>query len=121
MTHLRNLLLTVAALSILPGAIARADSLSVTLDPSILSAQPGQTITFSGTITNLESFAVYLNSCDVNIPGQFTSDCSPFYNLPLSLDPFETTALFDLFRHCRSAIHRLVRPGVRHLHRFWRS
>jgi hypothetical protein len=97
MTNLRNLLLTIAALSILPGAIARADTLSITFDPSILSAQPGQTITFSGSITNLENVAVFLNSCDVNIPGQFTSDCSLFFGGPASLDPFETSAVFDLF------------------------
>lgn len=98
MTNLRNLLLTIAALSILPGAAARADTLSVTFDPSILSARPGQTITFSGTITNPAAVTVYLNACDVNIPGQFTSDCSLFLlNAPFFLDPLETSALFDMF------------------------
>jgi hypothetical protein len=98
MTNLRKLLLTIAALSILPGAAARADSLSITFDPSILTAQPGQTVTFSGTITNLESVTVDLNGCDVNIPGQFTSDCSLFLgNAPFFLAPLETSFLFDMF------------------------
>jgi plastocyanin len=98
MTNLRNLLLTIAALSILPCAAARADNLSITFDPAILSAQPGQTITFSGTITNLENVAVDLNGCDVNIPGQFTADCSLFLsNAPFFLDPLETSFVFDMF------------------------
>ena len=99
MTNLPKLLLTIAVLAILPGAIARADSLSITFDPSILSALPGQTITFSGTITNPAASVVFLNGCDVNLPGQFTSDfCALFLtDAPLSLDPLETSPVFDMF------------------------
>ena len=99
MTNLRTLLLTLAALAILPGAIARADSLAITFDHSILSAAPGQTVTFSGTITNLENATVNLNSCDVNLTGPFTTDsCLDFLLFaPLFLGPLETTAPFDMF------------------------
>ena len=99
MTNLRNLLLTVAALAILPGTAARADSLAINFTPSILSASPGQTVTFSGTITNLENAIVDLNSCDVNLAGPFTTDsCVAFLlSAPLFLDPLETSAPFDMF------------------------
>ena len=99
MTNLRNLLLTVAALAVLPGATARADSLSITFDHSILSAAPGQTVTFRGTITNLENAIVDLNSCDVNLTGPFTTDsCVDFLLFaPLFLGPHETSAPFDMF------------------------
>jgi hypothetical protein len=99
MTNLRNFLLTIAALAILPGAAARADSIAINFMPSTLSAMPGQTVTFSGTITNLENATVDLNSCDVNLPGQFTTDsCVAFLlSAPLFLGPLETSAPFDMF------------------------
>jgi hypothetical protein len=99
MTNLRTLLLTLTALAIFPGAIARADSLAITFDHSILSAAPGETVTFSGTVTNLENAIVDLNSCGVNLTGPFTSDfCSLFLsNAPFFLNPHETSGPFDMF------------------------
>jgi hypothetical protein len=99
MTNLRNFLLTIAALAILPGAAARADSIAINFMPSTLSAMPGQTVTFSGTITNLANATVDLNSCDVNLAGPFTTDsCVNFlFFAPLFLSPFETSAPFDMF------------------------
>jgi len=99
MTNLRKLFLTVAAFAILPGATARADSIAINLMPSILSAAPGQTVTFSGTITNLANATVDLNSCDVNLAGPFTTDsCVDFlFFAPLFLGPLETSAPFDMF------------------------
>jgi plastocyanin len=99
MTNFRNLLLTFAALAILPCAAARADTLAINFMPSTLSAAPGQTVTFSGTITNLENATVDLNSCDVNLSGPFTTDsCVDFLRFaPLFLGPLETSAPFDMF------------------------
>jgi hypothetical protein len=99
MTNLRNLLLTLAALAILPGTPARADSIAINFIPSIRSVAPGQTVTFSGTITNLVNATVNLNSCDVNLAGPFTTDsCVDFLLFaPLFLGPLETSAPFDMF------------------------
>jgi hypothetical protein len=99
MTNLRNLLLTIAALAALPGTTARADSISISFDHSILSAVPGQTVTFRGTVTNLENSIVDLNSCDVNLGGPFTTDSCVAFLLfaPLFLNPLETSAPFDMF------------------------
>jgi hypothetical protein len=97
MTNIRNLLPTIAAFAILSAATARADSISIHLAPSILGAVPGQTLTFSGTITNNEAVIVDLNGCDVNLPGQFTADCGVFLGGPLFLNPGETSAAFDMF------------------------
>ena len=97
MTNLRKLLLTVAALAILPGA-THAASVSITFDFPILSAQPGETVTFRGTITNLESVNVDLNSCGLTLGGQFTTDnCALFFAGPLFLLPNETSDPFDMF------------------------
>jgi hypothetical protein len=90
MTNLRNLLLTAAALAILPGAALNASSLSVTFDPTSLYAYPGETITVTGTVTNLEAVAVDLNSPDLNLTGDFTSDFGsiffdPILGAPLTL------------------------------------
>jgi len=99
MTNLRTLLLTIAALAILPGATARAANIAITFDSPVLFAMPGETVTFRGTITNLESVAVDLNVCAVAIGGQFTTDnCALFFaQAPFFLNPNETSAAFDMF------------------------
>jgi hypothetical protein len=92
-------------------------------DHSILSAAPGQTVTFRGTITNLENAIVDLNSCDVNLTGPFTTDsCIDFLLFaPLFLGPLETSAPFDMFfGNRRPAVHWPVRFAVsRLLYRVW--
>lgn len=103
MINLRNFLLTAAVLSILPGATARASSLSVIFDPLTLVALPGDSVIVRGTVTNLEPVAVDLNGCSVFLPGQFTTDsCLIFYDLsvgaPLSLAVGESQT-FDLFTY----------------------
>ena len=110
MTNLRNLLLTIAALAILPGAAARADSLSVTFDPSILSARPGQTITFSGTITNPER--------GHGLPERLRCEhTGTIYERLLALPPQRAVLpgsardqrlVRHVYGHRRSAIHSLV-------------
>jgi hypothetical protein len=99
MTNLRNLL-ALAALAILPGTTARAAVITINLDPPILLAEPGQTVTFSGTITNTGSVTVDLNGCTAFIAGFTTDNCAVFFDpilgAPLSLDP-GTSAPFDMF------------------------
>jgi hypothetical protein len=89
MTNLRNLLLTVTAIAILPGCVARAGILSLTFDSTPIIAGPGDTINFSGTATNLANVVVDLNSCSIFLPGQFTTDnCAIFFGptgAPLTL------------------------------------
>jgi hypothetical protein len=104
MTTLRNLLLAVAAIALMPSAIARAGTLSLVFDSTPIIAAPGDTITFSGTATNLANLVVDLNSCAVFLPGQFTTDnCAMFFGptgAPLTLsaagDPGDS-AHFDMF------------------------
>jgi hypothetical protein len=99
MTKLRNLLLTTAALAILSGAVARGASISISLDASTLSAAPGGTVVFHGTITNLASVIVDLNGSVTTLAGQFTTDDGTlfFTNAPFTLNPNETSAPFDIF------------------------
>ena len=124
MTNLRNLFLTVAALAILPGAAARADSIAINFMPSILSAAPGQTVTFSGTITNLENATVDLNSCDVNLAGPFTTDsCVDFPALCATFSgaPRDQRTVRHVYSHRQPAVHRPVRiTASRHIYSAWR-
>jgi PEP-CTERM motif len=88
-----------AILALVAGATAQAASISVSYDFPTLTARPGQTVTFRGTVTNLEAVVVDLNGCSVNMPGAFTTDnCGLFFtNAPLSLNPHETSFEFDMF------------------------
>jgi hypothetical protein len=98
MTNLGKFFFTVTAAVILSGTTARAANLSVTFDFPILNVAPGQIVTFSGTVTNLEAVNVDLNGCQPTILGPFTSDCSPFFaNSPLFLGPHATSLTFDMF------------------------
>jgi hypothetical protein len=62
-------------------------------------ANPGQTITFGGTIVNNFAQTVDLNGINVSIPGMFSFDGSPFFDLsaPLSVGPNSSTAVYDWF------------------------
>jgi hypothetical protein len=99
MNQSRNLLLCAAALGILSGSTARAASVSISFDFPILAAAPGETVTFRGTVTNLEGVVVDLNGCAVTPTGQVTTDnCALFFaNAPFTLNPGETSFAFDMF------------------------
>lgn len=91
MRYLTNSLF--AALLLLSAGSARADVLKITLDSPTLTAQPGQTVSFIGTLSNLDPSNAYdLNSCGVTLAGQFTTDCiDPLFTyFPPSLDPLQT-------------------------------
>src|SRR5262249_45058443 len=97
MTTIRTLLLAVAALTI-PCFPAMAADITITLDFTTLSGAPGDTITFSGFLTNLDNAVVDLDSCGPTMLGPFVTDCTPFLvNAPLFLNPNEVTSSFDMF------------------------
>lgn len=91
MRGLTNTLLT--AFFLICAGSARADVLMITLDSPTPTAQPGQTVSFIGTLSNLDPSNAYdLNSCGVTLAGQFTADCiDPLFNyFPSSLDRLQT-------------------------------
>src|SRR5258706_14560539 len=96
--HLRQILLS-AAFLILPGLPTQAASISLSFLPSPVISAPGQTITISGTITNLEAVNVDLNGCAITLLGQFTRDWDGSFlvNAPFFLLPNETSAVFAMF------------------------
>ena len=99
MTNLRNLLFTAATFAVMSGATAHASSVTVSLNSQTLFVAVGQTVTFSGTITNNTAFPVDLNSGVVNLPGPFTDDAGFlfFTNAPFPLAGGATSDPFDMF------------------------
>ena len=97
----RNLLLLTAMLVLIGAAPAWADipDIVIALDSSTLSGLPGDTLTFSGTVRNLDSTIVDLNVCQVNLSGQFVTDCvlSFITSAPYRLDPGATSFDFAMF------------------------
>jgi hypothetical protein len=98
MTTLRSFILS-AALAVLPGTLANAGSVIISLDSTTLKAAPGSTVIFHGTVTNLESVIVDLNGSGTTLSGQFTTDDGSlfFNNAPFTLNPGETSLPFDIF------------------------
>src|SRR5215472_10898949 len=98
MIQSRNYILAIAVLAGISAGPARATSISMVLDVLTLSAQSGQTVTFRGTIANLEPSTVDLNGCYINLAGQFFTDCGLFLsNAPWTLGAAETSLPFDMF------------------------
>lgn len=73
--------------------------MTVVLDFPSLIAYPGQTVTFTGYLVNNDNQIQYLNSCQVNMAGQFSTDCSASFlvEAPYTLDPLGTSYDFDMF------------------------
>lgn len=79
-------------------AMASAGTLTLNLDTNTASLLPGQTATFTGTLTSTYSVDVDLNGLNINLPGDFLSDSLPFFLTgPLSIGANSTSAPFDLF------------------------
>ena len=95
----RNLLLPMVMLVLIGAAPAWADDLVITLNSPTLSGLPGDTLTFTGTIQNLDSAIVDLNKCQLNLSGQFVADCvlSFLTFAPYTLDPLATSFDFAMF------------------------
>jgi PEP-CTERM motif len=90
--------LSQSVLLIIPVGTAWADDILIAFDFATFVASPGDTLTFTGTIQNLDSAIVDLNGCQVNMTGQLATDCSPFFTFaPLTVGPLDTTPDFAMF------------------------
>jgi hypothetical protein len=79
---------------------AQAASITITLDRTTLSGNPGQTVAFFGTIMNTSSDTIYLNDVDFNLAGTgFSSNAQDrfFSNVPLFLNPHSSSGDIELF------------------------
>ncbi|HYP06439.1 MAG TPA: PEP-CTERM sorting domain-containing protein [Bryobacteraceae bacterium] len=89
-----NLMPSLAKLSVamlLVAAPVWSASIEVTLDSSLQSAEPGDVVTFTGTIENTGVDTVYLNGFSSTFPLGGVDD-SAFFLLPASLAPFGTAS-----------------------------
>lgn len=89
-------LLLLAALSLAP---ARADTI-IALDSAAQTGSPGDTLIFTGMVSNTGLSTVFLNSANLNLAGNsFTPDfIDPFFNnVPVSLDAGQVTPDIELF------------------------
>ena len=90
MRKLRNLAvisLTMAGL-LLSVTAAKADPLSLTFASQYQSAEPGQTVAFDATVTNVGLSQVFLNADSTSLLSPLTLDDTPFlFNFPLSMNP----------------------------------
>lgn len=95
-----RLRLLALAFAFLGSTVARADSLTVTLTPTIHYGSAGSTVTFDATIFNPSATdTVYLNgNSSVTSDPFLTVDDSPFFaNAPLFLDPNGSSGTIALF------------------------
>jgi len=97
MRNLRSLLL-LSLISVCALLAAKADSLSITLEPAFQTGAPGQNLTFNATVTNFSASTVFLNGDNFYVDSPLTVDDTPFYSTPLSLDPGDsyTGPLFNV-------------------------
>jgi hypothetical protein len=95
------LVLSLAVVTLLfasPAAKADPYPLTITLDSPFQSGSDGQTLDFSGTITNTGTSLVNLGGDSFTIGGAFTVDDSGYLNnAPFTLDVSEASGDIDLF------------------------
>jgi hypothetical protein len=94
--HMKTFKLLLAAM-LLTGACAWGSDVYIILDESTIDASPGQQVTFSGTIVNIDPATVDLNFIDVSLAGMFSVDPSPFFAGPPTVAAFSPTVDFALF------------------------
>lgn len=86
---------TFSPLAVLPLLLLAAPAhaqLNLSLLPSSQAGNPGDTLNFTGTLSNPTLDSVFLNGDTPTFNGPGTIDDSPFlFNAPLSLDPLGTT------------------------------
>ena len=100
MKRLKNLMLLslVPASLLLAGTAAKADSLSISLDPTLQVGSAGDVLAFDATVTNNSGSTVFLNGDNTFVDAPLTLDESPFDAFPLTLgagDSF-TGVLFNI-------------------------
>jgi hypothetical protein len=77
-------------------AMCRGSVLNVSLIPDTLIGNPGDTVHFSGSLTNTTNATVFINSDSILFA--IGVDDSPFFNnAPLSLGPLVGTGVFGMF------------------------
>lgn len=111
----RRLLLRVTALAaflLLPSAVAKADPISLFLDPSRTVAA-GASVTYFGSLSNAGNPGRFTDAVSIIInyagPGTLTVDDTPFFtNVPAFLGPGSSSGLVAFFNVAASA---LVAPG----------
>jgi hypothetical protein len=102
-------LLLVSVISMVLSAATRADPIVFNLDGSN-SGTPNSVVSFRGTLTNVGPPAVFLNGYNFSLTASgLTLDDRPFFSLPLSLAPNQTTGFVELFR---ITIGGSVSPGT---------
>src|SRR3954467_855722 len=70
---------------------AEATPITFTLTSSLLTATPGSTVTFTGTLTETGGTGTFLNGDVTNVTTPLTVDDTPFFvNFPLSLTSFQS-------------------------------
>lgn len=90
--------LILAAVLALAGGPVWAADITITLDATTLTAATGQTVGFSGVITNNGPSTVDLNDIDVNISSTaFMLDLTDFFTGPATLAGNSSTSSFAFF------------------------
>jgi hypothetical protein len=103
-----SILLAMTVGLLLCGTAAKADSFSFTIDLATQHAAPGDTLAFSGTVSNTGTSPIYLNGDTITITEEddFVKDDSPFLNnFLLPLNPGDRPLDEELFS-------LLVKPGT---------
>ncbi len=85
---------TFSPLAVLPLLLLAAPAhaqLTLNLLPAVQAGNPGDTLYFTGTLSNMTADTVFLNSDSPTFNGPGTIDDTPFFNnAPASLDPMGT-------------------------------
>ena len=101
-----SILLAMTVGLLLCGTAAKADSFSFTIDLATQHAAPGDTLAFSGTVSNTGTSPIYLNGDTITaVDGLVVDDSLFLINFPAFLNPGETTLNEELFS-------LLVMPGT---------
>ena len=70
---------------------ALATPISFTLASSLLTTQPGTSVTFTGTVADTGGTPTFLNADTANLAAPLSLDDTPFFvNFPLSLSPLQS-------------------------------
>ena len=85
-----KVLLVALSLTLVADA-AHATPISFTLASSLLTTQPGLSVTFTGTVAETGGSSTFLNGDTLNIAAPFLLDDTPFFvNFPLALAPLQS-------------------------------
>jgi len=90
----------VLALAVLLVArVAASDTITVTLSPAVLTAAPGQTVYFGGTLTNTETYNIFLETGDSFLRSPLTDrDQLLWTNFPAWLNAGQQVTVLQMVR-----------------------